>query len=121
MAKNKTAPTTKTVTSFINGIKDERKRDDAYQLIEIYKELTGLEPAMWGPSIIGFGCYHYTYESGHEGDMPIACFSPRSTSLVIYLTGAFPKKMNCWRSWESTKDQKPVCMSKDLKTLTLEY
>ncbi len=120
MAKNKTAPTTKTVASFIGAIADERKRDDAHQLIEIYKSLTGLEPTMWGPSIIGFGSYHYKYESGHEGDMPIACFSPRSTSLVIYLTGPFPKKEELLKKLGKHKGSTACVYVKKLEDIDLE-
>jgi Domain of unknown function (DU1801) len=88
MAKNKTFETTKSITSFIDAVPDETKRDDSYQLIELMKGLTGFDPKMWGPSIIGFGSCHYRYESGHEGDMPVASFSPRSTGLVIYGMGS---------------------------------
>jgi hypothetical protein len=77
MAKNKTIQTGNSVTEFISNVEDEGKRDDSYKLIEIFKSITGHDPKMWGPSIIGFGSYHYKYESGHEGDAPLAGFSPR--------------------------------------------
>jgi hypothetical protein len=67
---------------------DERKRADAQAIIQWMQYATGEPPRMWGPSIIGFGSYHYRYESGREGDMPIVSFSPRKTAIVIYgLTG----------------------------------
>jgi len=91
MAKNKTAATTKSVDDFIAGLESEAKRDDAYTLVKIFKSLTDFEAKMWGPSIIGFGTHHYKYESGHEGDMPQAAFSPRKTAIVLYL-GNFEKK-----------------------------
>jgi hypothetical protein len=84
MAKNKTTETTKSVTAFINSVKDETRRNDSFRLLEILKKRSGFEPKMWGPSIIGFGNYHYKYASGHEGDMPLAGFSPRSTAIVFY-------------------------------------
>ena len=87
MAKNKTEQTKSSVSDFISKVKDETKRDDSFTLIEIMREVTGFEPAMWGPSIIGFGSHHYVYESGHEGDMPLVAFSPRSTAIVLYCSG----------------------------------
>lgn len=92
MAANKTTQTTKSVTAFINSDKDEMKRKDSFQLIDIMSGITGFEPKMWGPGIVGFGTYHYTYESGREGDMPIACFSPRTNALVLYLSAGFNKR-----------------------------
>jgi len=91
MAKNKTAATTKSVDDFIASLDSEAKRDDAHELIKIFKAITGFDAKMWGPSIIGFGTHHYKYESGHEGDMPMACFSPRKTAIVLYLS-SFEKK-----------------------------
>jgi hypothetical protein len=89
MAKNKTAATENNVLDFINTfVTDETKRNDAFELIRITQKATGFEPKMWGPSIIGFGSYHYKYESEHEGDAPLAGFSPRKAeiSLYVYLT-----------------------------------
>lgn len=92
MAKTKTTATNKSVKEFINAVDNEMKREESFQLIEIFKELTGLEPHMWGPSIVGFGSYHYKYESGHEGDAPVAGFSPRKDAFAIYLAKEFNKK-----------------------------
>jgi hypothetical protein len=92
MAKTKTTQTDRSVKDFISEVDNETKRDDSYQLIELFKELTGFEPKMWGPSIVGFGSYHYKYASGHEGDAPLAGFSPRKDALVIYLATDFNKK-----------------------------
>lgn len=89
MAKNKTATTNDSVDTFIATVKDETRRKDAVQLVELFREHTGFEPKMYGPSIIGFGNYHYKYPSGHEGDAPLAAFSPRSTSMVLYLSANF--------------------------------
>ncbi|HWA33115.1 MAG TPA: DUF1801 domain-containing protein [Cyclobacteriaceae bacterium] len=85
MAKNKTNATDASVAAFIDKIDDEQKRDDAYQIIRIMQEASGFDPVMWGPSIIGFGTHHYKYASGHEGDMPVAGFSPRKSALVLYV------------------------------------
>jgi hypothetical protein len=84
MAKNKTNETESSVTDFINTVENEQKRKDAFQLLSIVQELTGFEPKMWGPSIIGFGSYHYKYDSGHEGDAPLAGFSPRKAAMTVY-------------------------------------
>jgi len=92
MAKIKTTETSKSVTDFVNAIPGEIKQKDSFQVIDIMQKLTGFEPKMWGPSIIGFGNYHYKYESGHEGDMPIAAFSPRSTAIVFYFCEEFENK-----------------------------
>jgi Domain of unknown function (DU1801). len=94
MAKstNKTIETAASVSAFINKVPDETKRNDSRRLIAIMKELTGFEPKMWGPSIIGFGSCHYRYASGREGDAPLTGFSPRKSELSIYLNAEFPGK-----------------------------
>jgi hypothetical protein len=92
MAKNKTTETDNSVTEFVSKVENEVRRKDAHKLIELFKSITGYEPKMWGPSIIGFGSYHYKYASGHEGDAPIAGFSPRKDSLVIYVAAEFEKR-----------------------------
>ncbi|WDF62189.1 DUF1801 domain-containing protein [Flavobacterium sp. KACC 22763] len=84
MAKNKTTETQNSVTDFINAVENDVKRNDAFELLKIIEKITGFEPKMWGPSIIGFGSYHYKYESGHEGDAPLAGFSPRKTAMTVY-------------------------------------
>ena len=84
MAENKTKPTQVSVSEFLDGIGDESRRADARAVMKLMQAATGEKPAMWGPSIIGFGTYHYKYKSGREGDMPIACFSPRKSELVLY-------------------------------------
>jgi len=84
MPENKTKPTAVSVAGYIGALADETKRADAKTLVKLMQSATREKPAMWGPSIIGFGSYHYTYESGREGDMPIVAFSPRKTALVLY-------------------------------------
>jgi len=88
MAENKTKPTKLSVAAFIGGLKDATRRADAQALVKLMQSAAGEKPSMWGPSIIGFGSYHYTYESGREGDMPLIAFSPRKAATVLYgLTG----------------------------------
>jgi len=84
MAENKTKPTTVSVTAFLDACTDEARRADAKFLARLMQKVTGDKPKMWGPSIVGFGSYHYTYESGREGDMPIVGFSPRKAANVLY-------------------------------------
>ena len=86
MAKQKTLPTEADVIHFIESFANsEQKKKDSFELLKLIKETTGFEPKMWGPSIIGFGSYHYKYASGHEGDAPIIGFSPRKTALSLYV------------------------------------
>ena len=85
MAELKTKQTDDSVTVFLNSVEDEKKRKDSFAILEIMKGATRLEPKMWGTSIIGFGRYHYKYDSGHEGDMCIVGFSPRKQSITLYL------------------------------------
>jgi hypothetical protein len=89
MAANKTQPTEVSVEAFIAAVPSEARRADAQALIEIMGKVTGAAPKMWGPSIVGFGSYHYKYDSGREGDMPVAAFSPRAAASVLYLTTGF--------------------------------
>ena len=90
MAKTKTTDTGASVEEFINSFANtEQKRVDSHELIKIMQRITGFKPRMWGPSIIGFGSYHYKYESGHEGDAPMIGFSPRKAEFSLYaFTGA---------------------------------
>jgi hypothetical protein len=86
MAKTKTTYTGQDVIDFINSYVDsEQKKADSYRLIELMQEWSASEPKMWGPSIIGFGNYHYKYASGHEGDAPVLGFSPRKAALTLYV------------------------------------
>ncbi len=86
MAKNKTNFTDNSVIDFINTFVDnDQKKSDSFQLIELMNKWSGFEPKMWGPTIIGFGNYHYKYASGHEGDAPIIGFSPRKAAFSLYV------------------------------------
>ena len=88
MAKNaeiKTKVNDASVEGFLNSVEDDQKRKDSFEIIKMMKQATKEEPKMWGSAIIGFGSYHYKYESGREGDMPIIGFSPRKQSLTLYV------------------------------------
>lgn len=84
MADNKTKPTKVSVSAFIAALTDQTKRADAKALVKLMENATGEKARMWGPSIIGFGSYHYKYDSGREGDMPLIGFSPRKPAIVLY-------------------------------------
>ena len=86
MAKTKTTYTGKNVKDFINSYVDnEQKKADSFQLVELMQKWSDSEPKMWGPTIIGFGNYHYKYASGHEGDAPVLGFSPRKAAFSLYV------------------------------------
>lgn len=92
MAKNKTTETKSSVAAYVKTIKDEKRRKDFSTIIELIAKHTGLEPKMWGTAIVGFGSYHYKYDSGREGDAPLAAISSRSSSIVIYLISVFDQR-----------------------------
>ena len=85
MAENKTVPGGGDVSAFLDQVEPERRRADSKKLLRIFREVTGFEPKMWGPSMVGFGRYHYKYASGREGDMLATGFSPRKSALTIYI------------------------------------
>ncbi|HTS10437.1 MAG TPA: DUF1801 domain-containing protein [Candidatus Eisenbacteria bacterium] len=84
MAENKTKATTLSVPAYINALTDPAQRSDAKQLAQLMQRASGEKPKLWGPSTVGFGSYHYRYDSGREGDMPLISFSPRKAALVLY-------------------------------------
>jgi hypothetical protein len=91
MAEPKTKPTEQSVESFINGIPDEKKRNDCLTIVEMMKKAANAEPVMWGSSIVGFGLARLKYKSGREDDWPVIAFSPRKQALTLYLNGVFDR------------------------------
>jgi hypothetical protein len=89
MAELKTRENDGDVISFLNKIENEQRRRDCFELLEFLTEITGEKPKMWGPGIVGFGNYHYKYESGREGDWFLIGFSPRKQNLTIYIMSGF--------------------------------
>ena len=89
MAELKTQPTGGNVRTFLDSIEDDRKRRDAKTVARIMKRVTGERPRLWGPSIVGYGSYHYVYDSGREGDFMVAGFSPRKQALTLYIMSGF--------------------------------
>ncbi|GAA4426829.1 DUF1801 domain-containing protein [Bremerella cremea] len=86
MSENKTQPTKESAAKFIDTLADSQQKKDCKQLMKMMRAATGERAIMWGPSIIGFGSYHYKYESGREGDSPILGFAPRKGQISIYLS-----------------------------------
>ncbi len=91
MTENKTKPTKDSVTAFLNKIQDHQVRDDCFAILAMMQKISNAEPVMWGSAIIGFGTYHYVYESGREGDTVVIGFSPRKQNISIYLMGGLNK------------------------------
>ena len=85
MPENKTKPTATSATAFLNKIQDPQLRADCFALLRMMQAVSGKKPVMWGSSIVGFGSYHYVYESGREGDTAILGFSPRKQNISIYM------------------------------------
>ena len=91
MAEAKTQPTNQSVKEFLNQIQEPERRADCFEIVKIVEKITGEKPTMWGPSIVGFGSYHYKYASGREGDWPMTGFSPRKKDLTLYIMMGFEK------------------------------
>lgn len=138
MAKNKTQETDVNVADFIESFANtEQKKRDSFALIELMQEVTGFEPKMWGPSIVGFGSYHYKYASGHEGDAPLAGFSPRKSAISLYVftgredhehllenLGKFRKGKSCIyinKLSDINQEELKKIMLESIKFLELEY
>lgn len=94
MAELKTQPNDSSVEAYLNSVENEKKRADSFAILELMQEVTGEEPQMWGSSIIGFGSYHYKYESGREGDWFLTGFAPRKKSLTLYIMAGFDEYAN---------------------------
>ncbi len=91
MADLKTKANKASVEKFLNSVKDEKKKADCFKILELMKKITKDKPVMWGPSIVGFGKYHYKYASGREGDWFLTGFSPRKQNLTLYIMSGFKK------------------------------
>jgi Domain of unknown function (DU1801) len=106
MAKNKTTETEASVADYVKAIKDEKRRKDFSTIIDLISDNTGYEPKMWGPSIVGFGSYHYKYESGREGDAPLTGLASRSNAIVLYLVSVFDKREELLAKFGKHKTEK---------------
>ena len=120
MSEMKTKPTGASAEEFINTIPDETKRKDAFALVDLFRQVTGAEPKMWGESIIGFGDTHYRYESGREGDWFMTGFSPRKQNLTIYLTYGFEQNKDLMEQLGKHKIGKACLYINKLADVNLE-
>lgn len=122
--KNKTAETEISVIEFINSFVDnDQKKADSFRLIELMVEWSGFEPKMWGPTIIGFGSYHYKYASGHEGDAPLIGFLPRKAAFSLYVFSPTAENEHLLDNLGKFKMGKACIYTKqlsDINILTLE-
>jgi hypothetical protein len=120
MVEIKTKPTDRAVEEFIQSIENEDVRRDCATLIAIMGKATGAPPLVWGPSIIGFGSYHYVYESGREGDWFIAGFSPRKQNITIYLSYGFEEQADKLKDLGKFKTGKACLYVKKLSDINLD-
>lgn len=109
MAKTKTKPTKVSVGEFIAAVKNDARREDAKTLLKLFEKATGWKAKMWGPTIVGFGAYHYTYDTGHSGSICVVGFSPRAASLVVYVAD-FPGKADLLRKLGKHKGGLKQCL-----------
>jgi hypothetical protein len=115
MSENQTRPTDGDVMAFLSAVEPEKKRNDSFTIMEMMQDITGEQPCLWGPSIIGFGSCHYRYESGREGDMPIVGFSPRKQAITLYLEYGFEAWDDLLNSLGKYKTGKVCLYIKSLK------
>jgi hypothetical protein len=106
MKKNKTVETESSVAGFLKTIKDESRRKDVSSIIDLITANTGLPPKMWGSSIVGFGSYHYKYESGREGTAPLTGIASRANAIVLYLVSVFDKREELLSKFGKYKSEK---------------
>ncbi len=116
-AAAKTTETKESVSAFIKKISETDRQKDAQQIVKIMKEVSGFEPKMWGPAIIGFGSYHYVYDSGHEGDAPLVGFSPRKNEFAIYLTSQFDSREELLKKFGKHKSAKACIYFKKIEDI----
>ncbi|MFC1225431.1 DUF1801 domain-containing protein [Pedobacter sp. BG31] len=120
MAKNKTTENDLSVNDFLNTVTDETKRKDCFNLSSIIAETTGFKAKMWGTAIVGFGSYHYKYESGRAGDAPLAGFSPRKDAIALYLSLGFEKRDELLAKFGKHKTAKACIYVKHLSDIDVE-
>ena len=120
MSGNKTVPTKASVEAFIEAVPQEEKRNDCFKLLEVMQSITGEAPVMWGPGIIGFGSYHYRYDSGREGDMLMTGFSPRSQNISLYIMSGFGRYESLLKKLGKYKTGKSCLYVKRLSDINME-
>lgn len=120
MAENKTKATKASVKSFLDSVENESKRRDCKKIARLFAEVTGEKPVMWGESIVGFGKYHYKYESGREGDFFLAGFSPRVQNISIYLMPGYGFMPELRKKLGKIKEGKGCIYIKSIEDINME-
>lgn len=120
MSGNKTVENESSVTDFLHAVENEQRKKDSFKALEMLNEITGLQPKMWGNSIVGYGSYHYKYESGREGDFFKVGFSPRKNSMTFYIIPGFPKYSDLLEKLGKYKTGKSCLYIKQLDTIDLD-
>jgi len=120
MAELKTKQNEASVEDFINKVEDEKRRKDSFEILEFLKKLTGEEPKMWGPTIIGFGNFKYKYANGRENDWMLTGFSPRKQNLTLYIMTGFDKHEDLLGKLGKFKTGKSCLYIKKLEDINLE-
>ena len=115
----KTTENSGSVAAFIKAIPDTQRQADAKIIADIMEKESGFPAKMWGPAIIGFGSYHYVYETGHEGDAPLIGFSPRKTEFALYLSTAFDKREEMLEKFGKHKASKACLYIKKIADIDL--
>jgi hypothetical protein len=118
--KAKTTETKLSVQDFIKKIPDAQRQKDALAIVDLMQMQSGFPPKMWGPAIIGFGSYHYVYDSGHEGDAPLIGFSPRKAEFALYLSSAFDKREELLKQFGKHKTAKSCIYIKKMEDINVE-
>jgi hypothetical protein len=120
MTELKTKQTQVSVADFLSKVADDQIRKDCKNIIKLMKKVTGSSPKMWGPSIVGFGNYHYKYESGHEGDMCLTGFSPRKPAITLYIMAGTPGQAELLKKLGKHKASKGCIYVKKLEDIDLD-
>lgn len=120
MAELKTRKNRGSVQAFLDSVENEKRRKDARVVLELMQAVTGEEPTMWGSSIVGFGSYHYRYESGREGDWMLTGFSPRKQALTLYMMGGFQRHDELMNKLGKYKTGKSCLYVKKLEDIDLD-
>jgi hypothetical protein len=120
LAELKTTRNDQNPEAFLNTVEDGKKRQDSFTILNLMQEVTGEKPVMWGSSIIGFGTYHYKYESGRENDWFVAGFSPRKQNLTLYITGGFDQYDNLLNKLGKYKTGKACLYIKKIEDVDLD-
>ena len=120
MAELKTKPNDEDVKDFLNRVEDEKKRQDCFQVLALMRQITKEEPKMWGGRIVGFGSYHYKYDSGREGDFFVTGFSSRKQNLTLYIMAGFSRYGELMKKLGKYKTGKSCLYIKKLEDVDLE-